>query len=187
MRDKRPNQLFLIAGWCAYASGVVSLIGIVFLILMFIGFSTNNLRLQGFGTLNDICVVIQYLLALPITLTLHQSLKSHGLILSRAATLIGIAGIIAVMVLQWLLVSGVLTFEEQIGPVMIALLGVGIWLVITGYLGRLAGNMPRSLLMSVLAAFYLGYPIWAIWLGKRLLSGKLILAEQSISVRGETA
>lgn len=76
--------------------------------------------------------------------------------------LIGIAGILAIAVLQWLLVSGVLTFEEQVGFVMIALLVVGIWLVITGYLGRSTGNIRRSLLMSVLAAFYLGYPIWAI-------------------------
>jgi hypothetical protein len=187
MRNGRSDQLILIAGWCAYVSGVVSLIGIVFLIMMFVGFATNNLRLQRFGTLNDICIIIQYLLALPITLALHQRLKLHGLALSRTATLIGIAGIIAVAILQWLLVSGMVTFEEQVGFVMIALLVVGIWLVMTGYLGRSTAKLPRSLFMSILAAFYLGYPIWAIWLGRLLLSGRLTLAEQSPSLRGETA
>ena len=186
MRSKQPDQFALVAGWCAYASGVISFIGIVFLILMFIGFSTNNLRLQRFGTLNDICIIIQYLLALPITVTLHQHLKAHAPVLSRVAMLVGIAGILAVAVLQWLLVSGVLTFEEQVGFVMIALLVVGIWLVITGYLGRSTGNIPRSLLMSVLAASYIGYPIWAIWLGRLLLSGKLTQEAQSLSLRGET-
>jgi hypothetical protein len=106
MNNKRTDQIVLVAGWCAYASGVISLVGIVFLVLMFIGVSTNNLR---FGTLNDICVIIQYLLALPITLALHQRLKAHGLVLSRAAMLIGITGIIAVIYLQYLLVSGVMT------------------------------------------------------------------------------
>jgi len=187
MRNDSSNRFVSLAGWCAYASGVVSIIGIVFLVAMFIGFSTNNLRLQRFGALNDICVIIQYLLALPITLALHQRLKAHGLALSRAAMLIGIAGIIAVVVLQWLLVSGVLTFEEQVGPVSVALLVVGIWLVITGYLGRSNGSLPHSLLMSILAATYLGYPIWAIWLGRQLLSSTLTLVEQSPSVRGEIA
>jgi hypothetical protein len=187
MSRKHSDALVYFAGWCSIASGIVSFIGIVFLIVMFIGFSTNNIGLQRYGTLNDICIIIQYLLTLPIMLALHQHLKVHAPVLSRAAMLIGIAGILAVVVLQWLLVTGVLTFEEQVGPVMIALLMVGIWLVITGYLGRSIGNMPRGLLMSVLAAFYLGYPIWAIWLGRLLLSGKLILTEQSISMRGKTA
>lgn len=187
MSRKPSNPLDYLAGWCAIASGIVSFIGIVILVVMFIGFSTIDLRLQRFGTLNDICIIIQYLLTLPITLALHQRLKSHGLSLSRIAMLIGIAGIIGVAILQWLLVSGVLTFEVQVGFVMIALLVVGIWQIITGYLGRSSGNMPRSLLMSALAAFYIGYPIWAIWLGRRLLSSKLFLVEQPPSLKGELA
>jgi hypothetical protein len=186
MRNGRSDQLILIAGRCAYASGVVSLIGIVFLIMMFVGFSTNNLRLQQFGTLNDICIVIQYLLALPITLALHQLLNVHAPVLSRAARLIGIAGIIAVVVLQFLLVGGMITFEEQVGFVIVALIVVGVWLVITSYLGRSSGTLPPSLLISILRAFYIGYPIWAILLGRLLLSGKLTQAAQSLSLRGET-
>jgi hypothetical protein len=187
MRNGRSDHLSLIAGWCAYVSGVVSLIGIVFLIIMYYGIFTNSFRLVRSGTLNDICVIIQYLLALPITLALYERLKSHGQVLSRAAMLIGIGGLIAVVVLQQLLVSDVLRFEEQIGPVMIGLLVIGIWLVITGYLGRSTGDMPHSLLMSVLAASYIGYPIWAIWLGRLLLSSELPLAERNPSIRGETA
>jgi hypothetical protein len=180
------DLLICFAGWCAYLSGVISFIGIVFLGLMFIGFSTNNWRLQRFGTLNDICIIIQYLLALPITLALHQRLKAYGLALSRVTMLIGIAGMIAIVILHLLLVRGVMTFEEQVGFVVIALIVIGIWLVITGYLGRSTKRMPYSLLMSVLAATYIGYPIWAIWLGRLLLSNKLILAERGPSIR-ETA
>jgi hypothetical protein len=183
MSRRYSDLIVRFAGWCAYFSGAVSFIGIVFLGLMFIGFSTNNWRLQRFGTLNDSCNIIQYLLALPITLALHQRLKAYGLTLSRVATLIGIAAMIAIVVLHFLLVRGVMTFEEQVGFVMIALIVIGIWLVITGYLGRSSGRMPYSLLMSVLAASYLGYPIWAIWLGRLLLSNKLTLAERRTSMR----
>jgi hypothetical protein len=69
---------------------------------------------------------------------------------------------------------------------MIALLVVGVWLVITGYLRRASG-IPHSMLISVLAALHVGYPIWAFWLGRSLLSDKLPLAEQSPSIRVETA
>ncbi len=184
MSRKHSDTLVYFAGWCSIASGIVSFMGIVFLIAMFVGFSTDNLELPRFGTLNDICVLIQYLLALPITLALHQILKVHAPVLSRAAILTGIVGILAVVVLQWLLVSGVVTFEEQVGLVMVALLVVGIWLVMIGDLGRSTGNMRHSLLISILAAFYIGYPIWAIWLGRLLLSGNLNVAEHSPSIRG---
>jgi hypothetical protein len=187
MKSRRPDQLTLVAGWCAYLSGVVSIVGIVFLVIMYIGFFTNDLGLQRFGPLNDVCIIIQYLLALPVALALHQLLKSRAPNLSRTALLIGIAGMIGVMVLQGLLVAGVVTFEEQVGAVMVALLVVGAWLVITGYLGRSTGKLPRGLRMSILAAFYLGYPIWAFWLGRKLLSRRSTFAERSASLRGEMA
>lgn len=185
MRTKYLDPLVYLAGWCAIASGIVSVTGIVFLAVMYIGFFTDNLAFQRFGTLNDICIIIQYLLALPITLVLHQRLKAQAPILSRAAMWIGIAGMIAVAVLQWLLVSGVLTFEEQVGLVIVALLIVGVWLLITGYLGRSTGKLPSSLLLSVLALFYLGYPVWAFWVGRNLLSRNLQRAEQFPAIRGE--
>ncbi len=187
MKAGDSKRLMNLAGWCAIASGGVSVIGIVFLVTMFIGFFVDNVGLQRFGTLNDICIIIQYLLALPIPLALHQRMKTYAPNLSRSAMWIGIAGMIAVVVLQFLLVTGVLTFEEQVGPVIVALLVVGVWLLITAYVGRSTGKLPSGLLRSVLALFYLGYPVWAFWLGRHLLSGNLQCAEQRLSIRGEVA
>ena len=68
------------------------------------------------------------------------------------------------------LVLGLLPFERQAGWVSLALfVGVGAWLVITGLVARATGRMPNSLLMSGLAVPYLGYPVWAFWLGRLLL------------------
>ncbi len=185
MIDSGSVRLMRIAGWCAIASGIVAVIGIGFLIAMSIGFIADNRALQRFGTLNDICIIIQYGLALPITLALHQHLKAHAPILSRAAIGIGITGMIAVGVLQFLLIVGVLTFEEQVGPVIVALLVIGVWLLMTGYLGRSAGKPSSSLVLSLLARFYLGYPIWAFWLGRDLLSRNEQRAQQRLSIREE--
>lgn len=187
MTTNNSNRLFVVAGWCAYASAVVSIVGIVFWVIMYIGFFTSNKQLQNFGPLNDICVIIQYFLALASTLALYHLLKAHVPVLSRAAMWIGIVGIFVIVILKFLVVAGVMTFEDEIGPAFIGLLLVGAWQVITGYLGRATGKLPHGLLMSVLALTYLGFPIWAVWLGRLLLSGKVTLPGHSPSLRGELA
>lgn len=52
----------------------------------------------------------------------------------------------------------------------IAILVVGVWLLITGYLARSVGGFPNSIWVSLLAVPYFLYPIWAFWLGRRLLA-----------------
>jgi hypothetical protein len=77
---------------------------------------------------------------------------------------------LVVIGLQLALVFGVLTFEQQVLWVSLAMiLGVGAWLMITGLVARSTGRLPNSVLMSSVAVPYLGYPVWAFWLGQRLL------------------
>jgi hypothetical protein len=169
-----------IIGWLAYTSGVVAAIGVVFIVGMFILFSAGMTAAgERLGFINDVAVLIQYLLALPIPFALNQLLQARSPVLSRVAMMIGAAGMIAIIVLQGLLVTGVLTFDQQIGAVSVAFLAVAVWLVVTGYLGRFTGQLPHSLLMSVLGASYVGYPLWAFWLGRRLLSDRG--AEQAVA------
>ena len=73
------------------------------------------------------------------------------------------------IVLQWLLASGRMTFAEQIGYVSMSLFAVGVWLVGTGYLAQQAGALPSGLRDGILGAVYVGYPVWALNLGRRLL------------------
>jgi hypothetical protein len=149
----------------------VAAVGVLFYIGMLIMFSVGMTGTgEKLGAINDVAVLIQYLLALPLAFALHRLVQARSPILSTAAMLAGVAGMVAIIVLQYLLVTGALTFEQQIGPVAVAFLAVAVWLVVTGYLGRSTGRLPRSLLMSILGASYIGYPIWAFWLGRRLLS-----------------
>ncbi len=159
--DIPPRWLIRLAVLCAFSSGIVSIFGIVFLTIFF--------TFGGiFGTFNDIAIIIQYLLMMPIAFMLWSALRPHGKTLSLVALLIGLAGMIAVVLLQLLLVTGVLPFSQQIGMVIIAFLVVLVWFIINQNLGRGSIILPRSLLLTVLAGLYFGYPVWAFSLGRRL-------------------
>jgi hypothetical protein len=165
------DSLIRAAGGFAIVSGIVSAIGVVFLIAMFVLFTTPHKALgRTFGLLNDICVALQYLLTIPMALALYRILLPHHPALIRLATLAGIAAMLVVIGLQLALVFGVLTFERQVAWVSLAMIGgVGSWLVITGLVAQSTGRLPNSVLMSAVAVPYVGYPVWAFWLGRHLL------------------
>jgi len=158
------------AGGFAIVSGIISAVGVVFLITMFVLFATSH-QAQGetVGLLNDICVALQYLLTIPIAWALYRILSPHNPVLIRIGTLIGIVSMLVVIALQLALVFGVLTFQQQGVWVSLAIIiGVGSWLVITGLVARSTGTFPHSVLMSALAVPYIGFPAWAFWLGRHL-------------------
>lgn len=166
------DSMIRAAGGFAIVSGVISAIGVVLLITMFVLFATPYKELgQTVGMLNDICVALQYLLTIPIAIALYRILLPYNPTLIRFATIFGIVMMLIVIGLQLALIFKVVTFEQQVGWVSLAMIvGVGTWLVITGWVARSTGRLPNSLLMSGLAVPYLGYPVWAFWLGQLLLS-----------------
>jgi hypothetical protein len=153
-----------IVAWFAYASGTVGLIGVVLLVIFFIAGNP-------YGTLNDIAIAIQYLLAVPLWWALHRTFRGQGGRLNTVATWLGITGIAAAVLLQLLLIFGVLSFEQQVGPFSAVLfLGVGGWILITAWLGRLTHRLRYSLTLGVIGWTYVGYPIWAFGVGRQLRS-----------------
>ncbi len=157
------------AGWAAVTSGVTSAIGIVFLILMFASFGVGA-RPTGmtFGWINDVLVLVSYLLAAPVVVAIHQRLRIGASPLGRLGLVVGLGAIVAVVVLQWLLVSGGMTFEEQFAPVSVALLLFGAWLVATGAIASSRGILPDGTRLGIAAALYLGYPLWALRVARAL-------------------
>jgi hypothetical protein len=160
------------AGRIAIVSGIIGVVGVVFLILFYVLFFATPLTAlgQSFGTLNDACIAVQYLLTIPLALSLRRILQPHAPTLINAATIEGIASMLAVVALQTALVFGVVTFQQQVLWVSLAMIiGVGAWLVITGLVARSTGRLPNSVRMSLVAVPYLFYPLWAFWLGRHLL------------------
>ena len=77
---------------------------------------------------------------------------------------------LVVVGLQLALVFDLIAFEQQVGWVSLAMLiGVGTWLMITGFVARSTGRFPHSVLMSSIAVPYIGFPVWAFWIGMQLL------------------
>ena len=180
----QTTTVLRLGGWTAYANGVVSAIGLVFLIAMFASFAAGATS-PGlvFGWINDVSAMLAALLMLPLVVAVHGLLRPHAPIMSRLAMVIGFGANLAILVLQALLVVGALTFEKEIGPVLIAFIFLVVWLVMTGYLGNSTGALPHGLRMGLLAVTYVGYPIWAFWLGRHLLR----LAGEAVSESGASA
>jgi hypothetical protein len=151
------------------ASGVIGGVGIVFLVAMFAAFAAGQ-RSAGMalGWVNDVTGVVTLPLAVPGMVALHARLRPHAPRASGALMVIGLGAAGAISGLQLLLVTGTLTFEQEVGPVMVAFLVLAVWFVATGWLAARAGLVPRGTGLGVLAALYVGYPLWAFRIARLL-------------------
>lgn len=159
------------AGRAACASAVVAALGIVSLGLLYAGIIGDIDALLPFGPLNDLCVVLQYLLLLPLVVVWHRALVPHAPARVRLATLAAVIGIAGTTWFQYLLLSGRMPFEEQVPYVSAMVLLIGGWMVSTGGLARRRGALPFGMGLVWLAALYIGFPVWAWRLGRYLQGG----------------
>ena len=160
-------------GWrCAYASGTIGAVGVPLLIAMYgviLRYGPRHPAIEWFGIPNDYLLIPQYALAVPIAVAMHRLNRATAPRVSLVATALGVSALSAIVVLQAMLVAGVLPFEEQVVLVGIAFLVLLIWFLAVGHMGRSSGlHSGRTTLMSLLGASYLGYPVWAFWLGSQL-------------------
>ncbi len=167
--SEQPRFLRM-AGLALLAAGVISAVGVAFLVAMFVAFAVGVRSAGlGFGWINDVLVLVSYLLAAPGVIAVHTVLRRRSPRLSVFVAALGLAAIAGIVVLQALLILGVLTFEEQIGPASIAFVGLGAWFVLTGHLGASDGTPPGGVRIGLLAALYVGFPIWAVRSGRRFI------------------
>jgi hypothetical protein len=186
-----------LAGWSAYANGLLMLANMITISLMF---AVDPL----WGPVNDAVSVAWLLSFLPLALVLaevNRPVMGRGVAVGTAAG--GAGAILLFAGLQILLVVGLVRFEQTFTAV-VTLGGImGVWLLVNGLLARSGQTLPRGLawlaiifgLSYVLAmvGFWLagyestilwigagvGYlvgPVWAFWLGWLLLRGRLHMA-----------
>jgi len=177
-------------------AGLSAILGAVITLLMMITGVLFFTVGAPFGRVADIISVLQVASMIPVVLVLHIILNSQSPVLSSTAVAIGILGILVIGVLQTLLVVHVVRYAQIASPTVTASGAIGIWLLMTTYLAWRSEILPRGLcwvglivgigylLLTVgfwlgniqsplffvgSTIVYLGYPIWAIWLGRWLM------------------
>ena len=163
-----------VAAVCAVASAAFGAVGVAFLAGMFGAFALGGRSLgMTLGLVNDCLVLASFPLIAPAMLTLRARLRPQAPRVIDLATLVGLAAVAAIVVLQAMLVRGDLTFEEQIGWLSIAFVAFDAWLLVVGWVGRRSGLLPGGITMALVGATYVGYPAWALWAARHLSGGAI--------------
>lgn len=160
-----------VAGLALVGSAALGAAGAVCLTGMFVGFAADR-RAEAlvFGSINDALAVVTYPLLVPAILVVRSVLRSAYGAGGDVATAIGLGAVAAITGLQFLLVAGGLSFEQQIGPVTVAFVALGAYFALLGYAGRTRG-LPVGVGLGIAAGLYYGYPLWALRLGRHLADG----------------
>ena len=153
----------------------------------------------SFGEIQDVTSVLQVVFMIPLAVGLYRLLPSSTKVVGLFAAAVGILGMFISAVGQGLLVLDRIDYPTSMKffPAGVA---IGIWLLVVCSLARANGFFPNGLAWAGFVAgagyivtvagflwggqespvFYIGglalgigYPVWAIWLGRLLLSGKL--------------
>lgn len=165
-----------LAGTALFASAPLGAVSLVALIGMFAGFAVGaRAAALTLGRINDILAIPAVLLMAPAAVELFVLTGPERRPLRIALAVIGLGAMAWIAWLQWLLVTEQVTFEEQVGPVMVGFGGLAIWLILTGRQASRAGLMPGGTRIGILAALYVGQPWWALRWGRvlrRLGSGE---------------
>jgi hypothetical protein len=159
------TQAIRYAGRAAIVTGVASIVGFIALMLFFaLEASQATLNSNGFyfwGFISDVSAPATMIPLLVVVLALHQVERAHAQILSRIALVLGLTGALGVTLLQVLLIIKVLTFEQEVGPVVLAMGIAGVWLVLASYLGGTEHILPSGLVWLGIAvgAAQASYPV----------------------------
>lgn len=181
------SSLSRFAGWSAFVSAGATIFGFVTLITFFIVG-------DPFGIMNDVSSVVIVLSALPILYSLYQLHRPAAPTGSLSALIIGVIAALSAAVFQIifivtrktygntvtmsfgffgvsLVIYGCLALADKLLPRGLAwfgiVAGIGYVLVITGFI--ISGHNHPLTYIGGLASI-IGYPTWAIWLGRQLLS-----------------
>ena len=144
------------AGWSAYVSAGLSIIGAIALLLFYAleaprSIATGSDSQQFFGPLSDYAGLFQFLTMLPLASALHQLAPARNQRPSRVAEILGITGLLTAALAQFLLVAHIISFAVNLPIVLVGMILIGVWLVVANHLGRASGALSRRL--SLLGEF----------------------------------
>jgi hypothetical protein len=189
-----PPTLQHIAGWSALINAFAEITSFIALMLFF--------ALGGlWGPINDGLSVVWALSMIPLAwLFYHANGPVHPGV-STLAAFLGISSMLLFAALQFLLIVGVVHYEQTLSSILTLTGMIGVWLLINGLLARTGQALPQGLVWVMLAfgvglilssvGFWLGgeqHPltavgfivgslmgmVWAAWLAWWLMTGRLL-------------
>jgi len=187
--------LYRFAGWSAYFNATVFVLSLVALMLFF--------SIGGFwGTLNDSLSIFWMLSFIPLSIALYQINRAVNAPLSLVSSIIGIVAAIVFAVMHFLLVFGLVRFEQTFTAVLATTAIFGLSVLVQALLARAGYSLPMGLIWvmiiygiaSLIGAigFQIGgeqHPlamigllltavsglVWVIWFGRLLLAGNVTI------------
>ena len=168
-RTSTDHALLRFAGTLLLVSAALGVVAIGFLAAMFASFAAGaQADGERYGWVNDVLVIVQYALMVPAVVAVSRLARDRRPTAASAIQLSGFALVALIVVGQGLLVTGLMTFDQQTVPLSIMFILLAAWFVSVGWLVSNLGIARRGVAMGLLAATYIGYPIWAVWLGRAL-------------------
>jgi len=165
------QQIFHIAGWSAYLSAAAMITSIALTTIVFSqgtvvpGTRTHNALIEVFD-------VAAALFLIPLPIALDRFYQTTAPTLSRLTMLIGVAVGMAGTILSLLFVLEILWFVDVFAGFVYGLLAFSLWMLLEALLARQSGKPPGGFVMTLIGATIIGYPFWAVWLGRHLLSAE---------------
>ena len=166
----------------ALASGLIGIVANVYLVLFYLTAKpwqpdsvARHVKRDptGYGTINDWLIPLQLALLIPIVIWLGQQTQTEKR--SRRWTAIALTASIAATLLQLLLVTGVLPFAIQVGPVAVCVMLLLCWAGIISSAGRrhhVLSHTTVRLGRLIMWAVPVGVAAFAVGIGISALQGE---------------
>lgn len=138
---------------------------------------------QPFGALSDLSNAMNALFLIPVVLYFHAYSSPSNAAVSWPATLIGVAGILAVAGSSFLILFGRISFAASLPPIMAGFAAIGLWIMLQTLALRSQALLPGGLIwlgiivgigLAAIGLLFLWGDVNEAWMSGRLFSSPAI-------------
>jgi hypothetical protein len=170
-------------GWSVLASVVSMILSITFNIIA-VSNGTLILGARAHSVLVETFDVLTTGFLIPVPFAFYFIYRADAPRLSLFSTLLGTIALIGVTIMHILFVFEVMWFIDSLAYYLYICIGLILWLLSTAYLAYISHKPKYGTILNILGASILGFPVWMVWLGYLLATGKL--TDQPGSMIGQT-
>jgi hypothetical protein len=165
-----PDRMRRAAGWSAYVSVGLDVVGAVFLFL-FYALEAPHMTASGdaspriFGPLSDTAGLFSSAFMLPMPIALYQLTTQRSRGLGWAAMAFGVLGLLTTIIAQTLLMAHAISSEANLPFTLGGLALIGVWMSLASHLGRSEDALaPRLAWLGELTGAVLAVEVGVVFL-----------------------